>query len=293
MNAFDIVTRAFVSQLSLPTPVVPWHKPWRPGYHGAISRAMKKEYSPLNQMILSHSGEYIGVQAAIELKADFRGVRREEAVWASRYDRKTGEVDPETGEEKTRTCFGYKRHGVLPVALLKDRDGNPLQPLTPPVDAMDASAVTSSDIDALVSSYLSKAGLLLRTDASLRPEYDPASREVRIPPVTCFESQSAYYACLFRLLVQSTGDPHLLDRAAPATEHARVQEELTLEIGSSLLLSACCLDTDEVFNNSVAYASMWASRLTDHSSAALLASTAAEKAVNLILGLVRETHSAS
>lgn len=267
---------------------IPWHRPWKPGYSGAVSYGTGHAYSLINQWRLSGSGEYIGVRKAIDLGLDFRGARREKVVWYGPYDRRTVSTDPETGEETTVLSqrFGYTEHNVLPIASVRDADGTPLAPRHADPDCPSPDAVVSRGVDAVISDYLSAAGVrLLVSDSFTAPAFDVDSREIRMLPVTRFESMPAYYAALFRLLIASTAVSTLLDRH-PDGDRGAVREELVREIGSALLLSAFSLDTPEVFDNSAAYASAWAERLSRDDGAILSCAGQAEKAANLVLGLI-------
>lgn len=267
---------------------IPWHRPWKPGYSGAVSYGTGRPYGLVNQWRLSGAGEYIGVRKAIDLGLDFRGARREMVVWQGIYDKKITRTDEETGEEVTVKSqrFGYTQHSVLPIASVRDKDGNPIQPKHADPDCPSPDAVLSRGVDAIIGDFLASAGIrLVVSDSFTAPEWDADSREIRMLPPKRFESVPAYYAQLFRLLVASTSLPTLLDRHSD-TEKGVVREELVREIGSAMLLSAFDMDTDAVFDNSVAYTALWADRLSRDDGAVLTTAGQAEKAVNLIFGLI-------
>lgn len=286
MNIASVITKEFITRLH--SGDIPWHRPWKPGYSGAVSYGTGHAYSPVNQWRLPSEGEYIGVAKAIEMGLDFRGARRQQVVWYGPYDKKTTTTDPDTGEETVvrNRRFGFTVHNVLPIASVRDKDGKPLQPKHADPDCPSPEAVTSRGLDAIVGDYLEKTGIrLFVTDSTLRPHFDPEAREIWMLPIARFESLPAYYAQLFRLLVASTA--LVLDRRTDGDKTA-AREELTLEMGSAMLLSSFNIDTDEVFDNSVAYASRWVEALSRDDYAVLTAGGHAEKAVNLILGLARE-----
>lgn len=281
MSASSYVSQVFIESMNARQ--IPWHKTWKPGFSGACSWLSGKPYSFLNQCMLRHRDEYIGVQRAIDEGADFRGVRTERAVWCSVYDKKTGEKDPETGEDKVVRKFGYRQHSLLPVSLLRLKDGSPFPHHGVP-DTPDAAANRLNEgLETILFDYISQFGVTVRNGAGVEPHYDPESNFISIPSVARFTSQEAYYAELFRLLVASTATP--LERDFGATTRGRAREELVREMGSAMLTSAFGIDTKDVFDNSVAYCEKWIKVFRDDEDAIIRAASAAEKAVNLILGL--------
>ena len=55
-DVFQIVTDKILTLLQLGE--IPWHRPWCTVAGGAFNRISGKQYSLLNQMMLTHSGEY-------------------------------------------------------------------------------------------------------------------------------------------------------------------------------------------------------------------------------------------
>ena len=56
MNVYEIVTDRIIKKLEEGT--IPWRKQWMNVSAGAFNRVSRKPYSLLNQMLLSHEGEY-------------------------------------------------------------------------------------------------------------------------------------------------------------------------------------------------------------------------------------------
>lgn len=56
MDVYSMVTERIIEQLEKGH--IPWKKPWANCLEGTFNRVSRKPYSVLNQMLLSHAGEY-------------------------------------------------------------------------------------------------------------------------------------------------------------------------------------------------------------------------------------------
>ena len=265
---------------------IPWHRPWKPGYSGAISRATGKPYGVINQWLLQHTGEYIGIGAAKALGVDFRGVRTEKVTWCTHksepvIDQETGlqKTDPKTGELLFRDIFYDGVHPVLPVCLCKG-----IEPKARPDNALNPDSVKVRGLENVVNGYLSKAEVsVTETDGLFGPEYDCGERRINIPKVGRYESTEAYYNDLFRMLVRSACEN--ADERGPRSD---ARNELTAEMGASMLCSTFCLDTKAVFDNSMAYIQKWSKAIAADERMLLSSARRAESAVNAILGIRKD-----
>ena len=87
-------------------------------------------------------------------------------------------------------------------------------------------------------------------------------------------------------MVHSTGHKDRLNRLT-ATAHfgnkEYSREELTAEIGSSILCNVTNIDTTDIMDNSAAYIQSWLKALKGDINMVLVAAAKAEKAVEYIL----------
>jgi len=123
-----------------------------------------------------------------------------------------------------------------------------------------------------------------------RAYYVPSIDKVTVPKISDFISSEHYYATLIHELVHSTGHEKRLKRKGVAEGMDGFGgknysfEELVAEIGSCFLCNRIGIDTEKVFDNSVAYIQNWLGKFHDDVSMLPKAAQMAQKAVDLILG---------
>ncbi len=101
------------------------------------------------------------------------------------------------------------------------------------------------------------------------------------------DGKQHYYSTLFHEMIHSSGHKSRLDRLEECFafgDHEYSKEELVAEIGSSVLCSEAGLNSEVVFNNTLAYCQSWASKLKNDPQWILWASSRALTASNYILG---------
>ena len=118
--------------------------------------------------------------------------------------------------------------------------------------------------------------------------YNPTDDYIQIPDITKFNNSNFYYATLYHEMIHSTGNEKRLNRNIKnnfgTPDYAK--EELTAEIGSSILNHHTGINSEELFKNNTAYIQSWLKALTDDPSLLKTASSKAEKAVKYILNEV-------
>ena len=77
-SVYEMVTERIISQLQ--NGIIPWQKPWTGIRSGAYNRISKKPYSLLNQMLLSHEGEYATFKQCQDLGGHVRKGEKAEIV---------------------------------------------------------------------------------------------------------------------------------------------------------------------------------------------------------------------
>lgn len=120
--------------------------------------------------------------------------------------------------------------------------------------------------------------------------YIPSIDLVKVPAIESFVSSEAYYATLIHELVHSTGHENRLKRKGVAEGMDGFGgknysfEELVAEIGSCFLCNKIGIDSEKVFENSVAYIQGWLEKFNNDVKMLPMAAQMAQKAVDYILG---------
>lgn len=123
-----------------------------------------------------------------------------------------------------------------------------------------------------------------------RAYYVPSIDSVTVPSISNFISSEHYYATLIHELVHSTGHEKRLKRKGIAEGMDGFGgknysfEELVAEIGSCFLCNMIGIDSEKVFDNSIAYIQSWLGKFNDDVTMLPKAAQMAQKAVDLILG---------
>lgn len=259
---------------------IPWNKPWFGKADGAISGSTGRPYSLLNQMLLMKAGQWFTYNQANALGAQVRKGEKSSIVvfWKQLPITETNEK----GEEIKKTIPMLKYFHVFHESQI---DGLPEQDQRPSIEHIDPHA----EAEAIVNDYVARSGLKLnRDEVSSEAFYRPSCDSVTVPRMDQFASQSEYYSTLFHELVHSTGHKSRLNRLTSTAHFGNEEyskEELVAEIGAAALNNHCGIETDASFRNSAAYIQSWLKALKDDKRLLVSASSRAEKAYNLILGI--------
>lgn len=121
-----------------------------------------------------------------------------------------------------------------------------------------------------------------------RAFYRPSSDVVNMPKPESFDSVEAYYSTLFHELVHSTGHSKRLAREGVTNptrfgDHLYSKEELVAELGAAFLCHAVGL-SPSTEDQSAAYLASWIKVLKGDPRLIVQASSAAQKAFDLIMG---------
>ena len=291
-NLYQIITDKIIAQLDKGE--IPWHRPWHGDSAGAINYVTRRPYSLLNQFLLEEPGEYLTFNQITERGGKIKkGSKSKMVVFYSTGIFRKKVVDPNTGEEKEKE----ERYPILKyynVFALKDVEGiaskistDGRHPENDPIP--EAESITRTYID-----RESKTGLSLTEDKmSNRAYYAPASDSIVVPRLDQFEESESFYATLFHEMTHSTGCEKRLNRpnfnSGPFGSPDYAREELVAEIGSAMLVGFCGIDTQKVFDNSIAYIQSWRTALVNDNHLIVTAAGKAEKAVDYILNGKEET----
>ena len=144
----------------------------------------------------------------------------------------------------------------------------------------------------ILQSYIARSGVTLNhVQGSNQASYSPASDKITMPAIGQFETAEEYYSTAFHEAAHSTGHKSRLNRitdyAAFGTgEYSR--EELVAEISAAAVMNIAGIELPQTFENSVAYINSWSKKLREDIKAIVTASGKAQRATDLILGVVSE-----
>lgn len=281
MSKFDIyetITNRLCEELEKGN--IPWQKPWFGNREGAISGSTGKPYSLINQMLLCMEGEWFTYKQAEALGAKVRkGEKSSMVVFWKQYKKTEKNAK---GEDEEVTIPVLKYFNVFHESQI---EGLPEKKDRPVIDHIDPHA----EAEAIATGYLKRSGVTLhREDISNKAFYQPSTDSVTLPKMEQFSKQAEYYSTLFHELVHSTGHHSRLNRintkaAFGSDDYSK--EELVAEIGAAALVNRCGLETSSSFRNSTAYVQSWLDALRNDKRMLVSATSRAEKAVNLILGI--------
>lgn len=301
-NVYELVTERIIEQMN--KGIIPWHKPWSivangktNGTNSAINYVTRKAYSPLNQMLLGESGEYLTWKQIESLKGKVkRGANSHIVVFytTTEYTREIKGTD-ENGKETTRTeeykipVLKYYR-----VFHLSDTENIPSK-ITPDeiCEPEPEQAITAAEN--IINDYVFRESFngfkFQNNKLSDEAYFSPATDKVVVPMKKQFKSLEAYYATTFHELTHST----LLAKRCNRTENGNItarfgsqvysKEELVAEIGSAMLCTIAGISTKDVFDNSVAYIQGWIKSLKNDNKMIVWAASRAEKAALYIQNL--------
>jgi antirestriction protein ArdC len=306
-DVYQAVTDKIVAALE--SGVVPWRKPWKSLGEGMQRNVTsKRAYRGVNQLLLGlsefDSPWWITFKAASELGARVKpeqakkhgGVGPELVVYWNRIAcRACTDKDGHVTQPKCERCGNRRSFFILrffTVWNVEQIDGLP-DGLVPPPPELPDDYEPDDACEELLAPYAVPVGppIAHRGD---RAYYQPDADKVTMPRSGQFDSPDAYYAALFHELVHSTGHekrlarPELCELRSTFGSEPYAREELTAEVGASMLCALAGVSTPELDDNAAAYIGNWLGKLKDDKKLIVGASAQAQRAVDLIVGATFE-----
>ena len=142
--------------------------------------------------------------------------------------------------------------------------------------------------DGIVVDYLERTGVKLEHVKQNEAFYKPSTDSITMPLQEQFKTAGDYYSTLFHEITHSTGHKTRLDRISEMASFGSADystEELVAEIGSASILSTIGLQDSKTLEQSASYCKSWLKALKNDKKMIVIASTRAEKAIQLILGI--------
>ena len=281
-DVYQIVTDRVMAALEMEE--VPWQRPWCSVNGGAYNRVSGKHYSLINQMLLSHSGEYATFKQWTELGGKVRKCEKGEMVVFFKWpDQKE---DSQTEDNKEETQEDRSRRPVLryyKVFHISQVDG--VEPLERqiPVYSSDPIAIGEE----VFWNYIRREGIRVELEPSNEAYYSPSRDLIHLPELRQYKDPAAFYSTAFHEAAHSTGIEARLARAglkkASFGSEIYSKEELTAEVTAAVLTNTLGIESDHSVQNSSAYIRGWLKALQNDRRLIVQAAGQAEKAANFIL----------
>jgi antirestriction protein ArdC len=278
LDVYEVITAKFIDALS--KGVVPWRRPWN-GSDAPHNYVSKKDYSGGNIWLLNLAAASAGYEhsawmtynQAQALGANVRKGEKSTAVYfwkASKYS-KTDKTTGESEEKRSLLLRYYNVFNVAQIEGLKTQTVREIAPLEAP--------------QAIFDSWCIKPPLQHR---GAQASYSPAKDIITMPPRHAFKDAESYYATLFHESIHATGHESRLDRGFAFYGERYAKEELVAEIGAAYLCNRCGIDSPEIDTSTTAYLQSWIKVLKGDSRLILSAASAAQKAADNVLNVVKQ-----
>lgn len=288
-NVYKIVTKQILDDLIRGD--IPWRnvlvsgRKDRPDYYNRFSGT---GYSLLNRMLLGKPGAYATWNQIKEHGGSVKKGASSRLIthWCSFIPKdKKKEAEELEAQGKSADHLRQQALSYYRVFNLKDVDGIPPEE-EPPVQQL---AEAPTDIaDMVIGRYRSDEGVILEDGTGDDTVYDAVNDCVSVPEKDRFQLEEDWFASVFSGLVHSTARKGRCDRE---TEFRKMsegcvspKEELTAEIGSSMILTSCGLQRRETHQQISAVCERIIDMLNKDYRLIVFASSAAEKAAQYVMG---------
>ena len=273
-KVYEILTQNILTALE--NCDVPWRKPWASDTVNARNALTGKDYRGINAFLLpwlagdvSTSMAFATFKQAKALGANIpKGAKGFPVYFYSVVDKDDGTYFP---------VFRYST--VFPVDIMENVDMSKwVKPAKPSHDPIQAA-------EDIIANY---KGPTIKHGGTVAA-YSPTLDTCRIPANGDFSSAPEYYSTVFHELAHSTGHASRLNRKGVTDStvfgsHEYSIEELVAEFASAMLMQHAGIESP-AFDNSVAYIKGWSKAIRQDKTLIAKAASAAQKAVDLILGV--------
>ena len=276
-DIYQTITDRIIEQLE--NNEIPWRKPWVNVCNGAFNRVSKRPYSLLNQLLLSHTGEYASFKQWTELGGTIRKGEKSEFVVFWTFLKKVKQT--EDGEETEEKIPVLKYYRVFHISQVEGVE--PLETVT-----LSESIQPIERADQVIDDYVKREKVTYVEELCNKACYSPLLDMVTVPCKKQYKEIAEFYSTTFHELTHSTGHKKRLNRFDESSfgKEAYSKEELVAEIGSASILNLLGIETSQSFENSTAYISSWLKRLKNDKRLIVSAAGKAEKAIKLILDIL-------
>ena len=291
-NVFQIVTKQILDRLMKGE--IPWRdiflprKDEKPRYRNHFSGT---GYSLLNAMLLGEPGAYATWNQIKEHGGNVKAGAKSKIVtyWCRFVPKdKKAEYDKLIEEGKDASHLEMQTLKYYHVFNLKDVEGLTVED-EQQIAVTTQKACNPTDIaDMVITEYRTNQNIAIETTGVQEAGYNPATDSLCVPDKERFLYEEDWYATVMGGLVHSTAKQTRCDRKSEfekMTEgEVSVKEDLTAEIGSSMILNSCGLIREETHEQITAQIQRYIEAMNRDYRLIIYASSGAEKAARYILG---------
>ena len=283
-SVYEMVTDRIIAELK--TGRIPWEKPWTGGY-SAWSRSTGKPYSFINQLMLP-AGEYATYKQVQESGGNVKkGAKGYMVVF---WKMIINSEKDEKGEEKISKFPMLRYYTVFNVETQ-------CEGITKKYNYDEIESVIGNPIEEcerVLADYISRSGVHYNTVKSGSAYYAPLIDSINMPLFEQFRTVEEYYSTAFHECAHSTGHSTRLARdgvtaLAGFGSEKYSKEELIAELTASGILASLGVETAKTFRNTAGYIQSWIKALQDDVRMIVYASSKADKALAMILGVEVES----
>jgi antirestriction protein ArdC len=279
MDVYSIVTERIIKQLE--QGYIPWKKPWVNCLDGTFNRISRKPYSLLNQLLLTHEGEYATFKQWEQIGGKVKKGEKSEIIVFWKMQEVTEKT--ETGEIQVRNIPVLRYYNVFHISQVEN-----VFPLDDSENRFDTEPI--EEAEKVFRGYTEREHITLHIGDGNKAFYRPFDDSITLPSMAQFERAEEFYSTAFHECGHSTMKATRCDREAENKgshfgNEGYSKEELVAEITSSAIVHSLGLETEDTFKNNCAYIQNWLSVLKNDKKFIVSATGKAEKAAKYILSI--------
>lgn len=279
MDVYSIVTERIIKQLE--QGYIPWKKPWVNCLDGTFNRISRKPYSLLNQLLLTHEGEYATFKQWEQIGGKVKKGEKSEIIVFWKMQEVTEKT--ETGEMQVRNIPVLRYYNVFHISQVEN-----IFPLDDSENRFDTEPI--EEAEKVFRGYTEREHITLHIGDGNKAFYRPFDDSITLPSMAQFERAEEFYSTAFHECGHSTMKATRCDREAENKgshfgNEGYSKEELVAEITSSAIVHSLGLETEDTFKNNCAYIQNWLSVLKNDKKFIVSATGKAEKAAKYILSI--------
>lgn len=280
MDVYKEVTRRIV--LRLAEGDIPWRKPWNAPFSAdIINYKTRKPYNGINRFILSQPGEYMTFNQCREKGGTI--VRGEKGHLIVKYgffvpkeNKEMAERLKKEGKDISHLEIPYLKHDW--VFHISQTEG--VKTLCESAETKSAQNPTDM-ADFIIGDFRSRKGTQVKEAQTDSCSYDIQSGTITVPHRSQFLTEEEWYGAVFSQMMRAE-----LSRRRGTEEPSKtavIKDELTVEIGASMMLNAVGLTRREAEDNTQAKCQEWIREMNRDARLIINASSQAEKIAKDIL----------
>lgn len=275
-QVYKVITDQIIEKLE--SGAIPWRKPWRTGKAPANFKT-RKPYRGINAILLGMQAYNYPYWLMWNQIKDIGGsVSKGEHASSIIFWK---DVEIESEEEQDNGGVEFKARRIPFVRFYRVWNLDQTEGIGIP-----AEEEPGEENEPLPACEVIAEGMPNRPNVTHKRQsayYDPSKDYINKPRFNSFEDPQAYYATLFHELVHSTGHKSRLDRLDSKDRDSYSKEELIAEVGAAFLCAEAGIQ-DKTLDNSASNINGWLKVLKKDKRILLTAASAAQRAVDYILG---------